>query len=93
MKYTTKKHYSEEFKKEAIVNAVSAQTASEALILTSNNQKLIYRGPFNDRHHLLKSGLKIKNNYVSDILDAIVSGKKFIPREIQLQNALLFALQ
>ena len=67
--------------KQTIVNAVSAQTANEVLILTPKNRKLIYRGPLNDHHHSLKSVSTVKNNSVSSILNAIISGKKFTSKE------------
>ena len=67
--------------KQTVVNTLSVQTTGEVLILTPERE-LIYRGPLDDQYHLLKSALKAKNNYVSDMLDAIVSGEKFVPKEI-----------
>lgn len=74
--------------KQTIIDALSVQTTGEVLILTSE-RKLIYRGPLDDQYHLLKSALKVKNNYVSDILDAIISGKKFIPKEISAPGCII----
>ena len=74
--------------KQTIVNALSVQTTSEVLILTPD-RKLIYRGPLDDSHHLLKSVFKIKNKYVSDILDAIVSDRKFVLKEISSPGCII----
>ena len=74
--------------KQTIADALSVQTTGEVLILTSK-RKLVYRGPLDDQYHLLKSALKAKNNYVSDILDAIISGKKFIPKEISAPGCVI----
>ena len=75
--------------KQTIVNAVSAQTASEVLILTPNNRKLIYRGPLNDQNHLLNSVSTVKNNSVSSILDAIISGKKLSSKGVPAPECII----
>ena len=67
--------------KQTIINALSVKTTGEVFILTPNRQ-VVYRGPVDDQFHLLKSAIKPKVNYVSDMLDNIVSGGKIIPKVI-----------
>ena len=74
--------------KQTIVDALSVRTTGEVLILNSK-RKLVYRGPLDDQYHLLKSALKVRKNYVSDILDAIISDEKFIPKEISAPGCVI----
>ena len=67
--------------KQTIINALYAKTTGDVFILTPQ-RKVIYRGPLDDQYHLLKSALKPKNHYVSDILEALVSNKSVEPQEI-----------
>ena len=63
------------------INALKAKTTGDVFILTSN-RRLVYRGPLDDQYHLLKSAIKPKNNYVSDRLKDLISGKKLTPKEL-----------
>ncbi|MCZ0932072.1 MAG: redoxin family protein [Oligoflexia bacterium] len=69
--------------KQTVMDALSAETTGDVFILTPE-RRVVYRGPLDDQFHLLKSALRAKNNYVSDILDAIISGKKVVPKELPL---------
>ena len=74
--------------KQTIINALSAKTTGEVFILTPN-RRVIYRGPVDDQFHLLKSAIKPKINYVSDILDNVISGKKVIPKIIPAPGCII----
>ena len=74
--------------KQTIINALSAKTTGDVFILTPN-RRVIYRGPVDDQFHLLKSAIKPKNNYVSDILDNVISGKKVIPKIIPAPGCII----
>ena len=63
------------------IEVLSVNTTGEVFIMTPE-RRVIYKGPFDDQFHLLKSALKPKNNYVSDRLDAILSGQLLTPKEI-----------
>ena len=67
--------------RQKVIDALQAKTTGDVFILTPDRQ-IIYRGPVDDQFHLLKSAVKPKNNYVSDILDAVLSGKKVIPKSL-----------
>lgn len=68
-------------KKQTVTNALNVQTTGDVFLLTAQ-RRLIYRGPLDDQYHLLKSALKPRNNYVLDILQNIVSGKKIESKEM-----------
>lgn len=63
------------------INALKAKTTGDVFILMPD-RRLIYKGPFDDQYHLLKSAIKPKNNYVSDRLKDLISGKKLAPKEL-----------
>ena len=67
--------------KQTVIDALSARTTGDVFILNPE-RRVIYRGPLDDQFHLLKSALRPKNNYVSDMLDAMTSGKKITPKEL-----------
>ena len=56
------------------INVLNAQTTGEVFILTPE-RRMIYRGPLDDP-------LTSKKHYVSDILSALVSGKRIEPKEL-----------
>ena len=66
---------------QTVINALSAETTGDVFILTPKRQ-VIYKGPLDDQFHLLKSALKAKNNYVSNILDKILAKKAVEPKEL-----------
>ena len=70
------------------VKALFAKTTGDVFILTPE-RKVIYRGPVDDQYHLLRSALKPKNNYVADVLTALVAGKKVTPRELPAPGCLI----
>lgn len=74
--------------RQVAVKALSAKTTGDVFILTPE-RKIIYRGPMDDQFHLLKSALKPKNNYVSDILKDLVSGKNITPKELPAPGCLI----
>ena len=63
------------------IEALSVKTTGDVFIMTPE-RRVIYKGPLDDQYHLLKSAIKPRNHYVVDILDAILSGEKIIPKEI-----------
>ena len=67
--------------KQTVANALSAKTTGDVFILTPK-RRVIYRGPLDDQFHLLRSALKPKSNYVSDILDGILAGEAVEPKEL-----------
>ena len=68
-------------RKQTIINVLNANTTGEVFILTPE-RRLIYKGPVDDQHHLLKSNFQSKNHYLSDVLKNIVSGKTVLSREM-----------
>ena len=74
--------------KQITVTALNAKTTGDVFILTPQ-RKIIYRGPIDDQYHLLRSALEPKNHYVSDILEAIVSGKSIEPKEIPAPGCII----
>ena len=74
--------------RQVVVHALSAKTTGDVFILTPE-RKVIYRGPVDDQFHLLKSAIKPKNNYISDILEALVSGKDITPKELPAPGCLI----
>lgn len=67
--------------KHMTINALSANTSGDVFILTPD-RRIIYRGPVDNKYHEIKSAFREKENYVSDVLEAIVLGKRVIPREL-----------
>ena len=74
--------------KQIVLTALNAKTTGDVFIL-SPERKIVYRGPVDDQYHLLRSALRAKNNYVSDILDAIVSGKNIEPKELPAPGCII----
>ena len=74
--------------KQITVTALDAKTTGDVFILTPQ-RKIIYRGPVDDQYHLLKSALKPKNHYISDMLEAIVSNKNIEPKEIPAPGCII----
>ena len=71
-----------------IVKTLSAQTTGDIFILTPE-RRVIYRGPLDDQYHLLKSAIKVRNHYVTDVLDAVLSGKTVVPKEIPAPGCMI----
>lgn len=67
--------------KQTIADTLSVQTTGDVFILTPK-RRIIYNGPLDDQYHLLKSALKVKTHYVSDILDSIIAGQQVIPKAL-----------
>ena len=70
--------------RQKIINTLGATTTGEVFILTSE-RKLIYKGPLDSEHHLSSKsvGHKTTIHYVADVLQALVSDKKIIPKELK----------
>ena len=66
--------------KRRIVDALGARTTGDVFVLTPD-RRVIYKGPVDDQYHLLKAAPNIKNSYLRDLLENIVSGKKIDPVE------------
>lgn len=64
-----------------IISALGAKTTGDVFILNTD-RRIIYRGPLDDQFHLLRSALKPRNHYVSDILDALLAGTTVEPKEL-----------
>ena len=62
------------------VDALGARTTGDVFVLTPE-RRVIYRGPVDDQFHLLKAAPNIKNNYLRDLLENIVSGRAIQPAE------------
>lgn len=71
-----------------LISALGAQSAGQVFILTSD-RKIIYKGPLDDQHHLLKSKLKPKNHYVADKLRNIVAGKTIVPEVLPTPRCII----
>ena len=71
-----------------LINVLKAQTTGDVFILTPE-RKIIYKGPLDDQHHLLKSTLKAKNHYVEDILKDIIADKAITLRERKASGCIL----
>ena len=71
-----------------IIKALGAKTTGDVFILNSD-RKVIYKGPVDDQFHLLKSAIKVKNHYVRDILDKLVSNQKVVPKELPAPGCII----
>ena len=74
--------------KQRNIEALSVNTTGDVIIMTPE-RRVIYKGPLDDQYHLLKSALKPKNNYVSDRLDAILSGRLPVPKELPAPGCII----
>ena len=74
--------------RQTVVDVLNAETTGDVFILTPQ-KKIIYRGPVDDQFHLLKSAIKPRNNYVSDILESVVSGKIIEPKEMPAPGCII----
>lgn len=75
-------------KKQTIMETLDAKTTGEVFVLTPR-RRIIYRGPIDDQYYLLKSRIKPKNHYLSDILERIASGKPIIQKELPAPGCLI----
>ena len=74
--------------KQAVVMALNAKTTGDVFILTPQRE-IIYKGPVDDQYHILKSALRPKNHYVSDILKSVTSNIKIKPKEIPAPGCII----
>ena len=74
--------------RQKVIQALSVQTTGEVFILTPERE-IVYRGPVDDQYHLLRSALRAKNHYVSDILDSIVLGRKVKSKEFSAPGCVI----
>ena len=76
--------------RQKIINTLGANTTGEVFVLTPE-RTLIYKGPVDSEHHLsLKSvNRKIKNHYLADVLQAVVSGKEITTKELEAPGKLI----
>ena len=71
-----------------IVKILSAYTTGDIFILTPD-RRVIYRGPLDDQYHLLKSAIKVRNHYVTDVLDTVLSGQTIVPKELPAPGCII----
>ena len=77
--------------RQKIINTLGADTTGEVFILTPE-RKLIYKGPLdNSEYHLSSKSddYKAKKHYVTDVLQAVTSGKEIVPRELEAPGKLI----
>ncbi|MCZ0932382.1 MAG: hypothetical protein OXJ52_04420 [Oligoflexia bacterium] len=72
--------------KQRIINILSAQTTGEIFILASDRQ-MIYRGPLDDSHY--RADLTVKNYYVKEVLDDLLTGKKIKTKELPAPGCII----
>ncbi|MCY4512606.1 MAG: redoxin domain-containing protein [Bdellovibrionales bacterium] len=66
--------------KQTVVNELDVKTIGEIIVLLPSRQ-IIYKGPI-DNQYQLKSAVGLKENYLIDILDSIISGKNVTSKKI-----------
>jgi len=74
--------------RQKVIDALHAKTTGDVFILTPD-RRVIYKGPLDDQYHLLKSAIKAKNNYVLDVLSAIIAGKAVVPKELSAPGCVI----
>ena len=74
--------------KQRNIEALSINTTGDVIIMTSE-RRVLYKGPLDDQFHLLKSALKPKNHFVSNRLDAILSGNLPVPKELSAPGCVI----
>ena len=75
--------------KQTAINALKAETTGDAFILDPKSGKILYKGPLDDQHHLLRSGVRPKNHYVKNILDKILKGEEISPQSIPAPGCII----
>ena len=77
--------------RQKIINTLGADTTGEVFILTPE-RKLIYKGPLDNSEYLLSSksdDYKAKKHYVTDVLQAVTSGKEITPQVLEAPGKLI----
>ena len=76
--------------RQKIINTLGASATGEVFVLTPE-RKLIYKGPLDSGYQpsLRSSDHKVKNHYVVDVLQAVVSGKKIALKELESPGKLI----
>lgn len=75
--------------RQTTIDALGATTTGEVFILTPE-RKLIYKGPVDDQYHLLmRSAPRAKNHYILDVLQAVASAKKVVPKELDAPGCII----